>query len=191
MEDPIEEKRRARAEAAERRRALHRLNPGAPRQAAGHALSLIAPMHHVRMVAAYLPIRDEFDPTPAMRAMCGVQLDVCAPVIVGRGQPLRFRAWRADGPVARGPLGTVVPDEGEWVEPDLILAPLLAFDAAGWRLGYGGGYYDRTIAELRARRPVAVYGYAYAGQQVAATPHGPHDVRMDAVVTERGVVWPA
>ncbi len=170
---------------------MHRLNPGAPRQAAGHALSLIAPLHHVCAVAAYLPIRDEFDPTPAMLALCGLNVAVCAPAIVGPGKPLRFRQWKPNATVTRGPLGTVSPNDGEWIEPDVILAPLLAFDADCWRLGYGGGYYDRTIADLRTRRELAVYGYGYAGQQVEATPHGPHDAQLDGVVTELGVVRPA
>jgi 5-formyltetrahydrofolate cyclo-ligase len=83
-----------------------------------------------------------------------------------------------------------VPAEGDWVDPELIVAPLLAFDASGWRLGYGGGFYDRTLEERRAAGQLVAIGLAYAGQQVAAVPHDGLDARLDAVATEHGVLRP-
>jgi 5-formyltetrahydrofolate cyclo-ligase len=183
-------KRAARAAAAVRRAALASGGAGAARRAAAHALGAIAPLHEVRTVAAYLPMRSELDPEPVMLALFGLGYLVCAPVIEGSGLPLRFRLWRPGAAVARGPLGAPSPADGAWITPDLVLAPLLAFDAEGWRLGYGGGYYDRTLALLRADRAVPAFGFAYVGQRVDRVPHGPGDARLDAVVTEDGVLRP-
>jgi 5-formyltetrahydrofolate cyclo-ligase len=87
-----------------------------------------------------------------------------------------------------GPFGIMVPATGAWLVPALLLVPLLAFDAAGWRLGYGGGFYDRTLAALRARAPTLAVGFAYAAQEVPEVPREPFDQRLDAVVTEAGWV---
>jgi 5-formyltetrahydrofolate cyclo-ligase len=182
------EKVAARAAAAATRAGLHAAGAGAARQAAGHALAAIGALHGARVVSAYLPMRSEIDPRPLMLALIGLGYLVAAPVIEGRGLPLRFRRWTPGAALARGPLGAPAPAEGAWLEPDVVVAPLLAFDADGWRLGYGGGYYDRTLALLRARRPVAALGLAYAGQQAARVPHGPNDARLDAVATEAGLV---
>jgi 5-formyltetrahydrofolate cyclo-ligase len=187
VNDLTEAKRAARAAAAATRAALHARGAGQDRQAAGHALAAIGALRDVRVVSAYLPMRSEIDSRPAMLALFGLGYRVCVPVIEGRGLPLRFREWRPGVALARGSLGAAEPTAGDWLEPDLVLAPLLAFDAAGWRLGYGGGYYDRTLAQLRADRPLTALGFAYAGQEVDATPHGPGDARLDGVVTEAGL----
>lgn len=190
MSDLAERKAAARAAAAEARVALHRDGAGRARMAAGHALAAIAPLHGARVVAGYLPMRSEIDPLPAMLALLGLGYRVAAPVTVARGAPLRFRDWRPGVPVMAGSMGERVPAEGDWLEPEVVLAPLLAFDPAGWRLGYGGGYYDRTLADLRERGGLRLaLGLAYAGQATATTPHGDGDARLDAVATEVGVVW--
>lgn len=188
MTDLSELKKAARAAAVETRARLHSEGAGAARQAAGHLLEAIAPQRHVRWVSAYLPMRSEIDPLPAMRALHGLGYGVCAPVIVGRGAPLRFRAWTPGAAVAAGALGAPAPTDGDWVEPDVILAPLLAFDRDGWRLGYGGGYYDRTLADLRGRREITALGFAYAGQETDGVAHGATDSRLDGIVTETGML---
>ncbi len=187
MIDLVAEKRAARAAATLRRVKLHAAGAGAASAAAGHALAAIGGLRDVRTVAAYLPMRSEIDPRPVMLALIGLGYRVAAPVIEARGLPLRFRLWRPGDALGHGPLGAPIPAAGDWVEPDAVLAPLLAFDAAGWRLGYGGGYYDRTLAALRARRPTPAFGFAYAGQAVGRVPHGPGDACLDAVITEAGV----
>jgi len=158
----------------------------------------------IQVVAGFRPIRTEIDPTPLMEALSAAGHRLCVPVMQGKGRALRFREWtpEAEGEgrgldggrgqggrgMVEGPFGVPVPSAGDWLDPGLLLVPLLAFDAAGWRLGYGGGYYDRTLAALRARGPTLAVGFAYAAQQVAAVPRGPADQRLDAVVTEKGWV---
>jgi 5-formyltetrahydrofolate cyclo-ligase len=127
---------------------------------------------------------------PLMAALHGMGFGLAVPVIEAKGRPLRFRTWAPGATVIPGPFGVDVPAEGAWVEPDLLVVPLLAFDAAGHRLGYGAGFYDRTLAALRAERAVTARGFAYAAQQVAEVPREPTDARLDAVVTEAGVLRP-
>lgn len=149
----------------------------------GHVLAAFAG----RVVSGYLPIRTEIDPRPAL-AEATDRSPVCMPVIDGRARPLRFRAWHPGAELAEGPFGTGAPAEGRFLVPDVLVVPLLAFDRSGARLGYGGGYYDRTLEGLRhAGRPVAV-GFAYAAQEVDAVPVEPTDQRLDAVVTEEGLI---
>jgi 5-formyltetrahydrofolate cyclo-ligase len=181
----------ARALALEQRRAAHAAGaPGAGRLAAGHALEVIAGLRGVAVVAAYLPIRDEIDPVPAMLALSGLGYAIAVPVIEGRGRPLVFRRWTQGSATVPGLFGVPVPADGERLEPDALIVPMLAFDRRGHRLGYGGGFYDRTIAELRARREVAAVGFAYADQEMPEVPDSEHDMRLDAVVTEAGVIRP-
>jgi 5-formyltetrahydrofolate cyclo-ligase len=185
----VQSKRAAREAALRVRRAAHEAGAGAARLAGGHALEAIGHLREVGTVAAYLPIRDEIDPLPAMLALHGLGYRVCVPVIAARARPLAFRSWHPGVATVAGPLGVEVPVEGEAAEPDALLVPMLAFDASGHRLGYGGGFYDRTIAGLRARGAVAAFGFAYAAQQVDEVPDGETDMRLDAVVTEAGILW--
>ena len=110
-------------------------------------------------------------------------------MIAGRGKPLIMRAWDFDDPLDRGQWGIREPKaEAADVEPDIILVPLLAFDRAGQRIGYGAGYYDQTLAQLRARKPVTAVGIAFAAQEVPTVPSTPRDERLDLVLTEREVI---
>ena len=136
-------------------------------------------------IAGYWPIGSEIDLRPLLRALHGRGNPILLPVTPPRGQPLAFARWRPGDILAPGRFGTVSPT-GEPGVPDVLLVPLLAWDGQGRRLGYGGGYYDRTLAVLTGRRAI---GCAYAAQQVAEVPAGPHDVRLDAVATEFGVTW--
>ena len=142
------------------------------------------------VVSGYRPIRTEIDPTPAMEAMREGGARLCVPVIEGKGRPLVFREWWPGCEMVEGTFGAEIPAEGAVLEPDLLLVPLLAFDALGWRLGYGGGFYDRTLEGLRQRKAVRAIGLAYAAQEVEAVPTEPTDQRLDAVVTEHGLIRP-
>jgi len=143
-----------------------------------------------RVVAGFCSIRSEIDVRPLMLALAattGAQLAM--PVVIARGQPLLFRRWRAEMVLTAGPFGTAHPPESEpALVPDLVLVPLLAFDHRRHRLGYGAGFYDRTLAALRTAGPVAAVGIAYGAQQVDAVPIGDHDERLDLILTERGFI---
>jgi 5-formyltetrahydrofolate cyclo-ligase len=136
-------------------------------------------------LAGYMPMRTEIDPLPAMAAHEG---PVCVPVVPGPGVPLRFREWSPGCAMVDGAFGARVPAEGAWLEPQVLIVPLLAFDRRGFRLGYGGGFYDRTLQRLRARHEVLAIGFAFAAQEVPEVPTEPTDQRLDAIVTEFGSV---
>ncbi|MDM7932844.1 5-formyltetrahydrofolate cyclo-ligase [Tabrizicola sp.] len=137
-----------------------------------------------RVLAGYMPMRTEIDPLPAMAAHQG---PVGVPVIIGKAQPLRFREWSPGAKMVEGAFKALIPEEGVWVEPEVLIVPLLAFDARGYRLGYGGGFYDRTLEGLRASGPVLAVGFAFSAQEVAQVPIDATDQRLDAIVTEKGV----
>ncbi len=136
------------------------------------------------VLSGYMPMRSEIDPLPAMAAHRGV---VGVPVIPGPAMALRFREWSPGCALVAGEFGALIPAEGAWVEPAVLIVPMLAFDARGYRLGYGGGFYDRTLEMLRARRPTLAVGFAFAAQEVDEVPIDAYDQQLDAVVTEEGV----
>ena len=106
-----------------------------------------------------MPMRTEIDPLPAMAAHQGA---VGVPVILAAATPLKFREWGPGAAMVAGEFGALIPAEGAWVEPEVVIVPLLAFDARGYRLGYGGGFYDRTLEGLRARHGTLAVGFAFA-----------------------------
>jgi 5-formyltetrahydrofolate cyclo-ligase len=140
------------------------------------------------VVSGYWPIRDEADPRGLMRAFAAKGHVLALPRVAERAAPLVFHRWSPGDATLIDMFGLTEPlASADVVAPSLLLVPLLAFDAAGYRLGYGGGYYDRTLAGLRADRDVLAVGVAYAGQEVAAVPHQDYDQRLDMIVTENGV----
>lgn len=155
----------------------------------GQAAELLADLlsvHHGKALAGYMPMRTEIDP---LRAMSAHQGPVGVPVILAAATPLRFREWGPGALMVPGEFGAAIPVEGAWVEPEMLIVPLLAFDARGYRLGYGGGFYDRTLQDLRARHTTLAIGFAFAAQEVDEVPIDGFDQRLDAVVTEEGVRW--
>jgi 5,10-methenyltetrahydrofolate synthetase len=142
-----------------------------------------------RQVGFYWPINREPDLRPAIEGWLAAGQAAFAallPVVVDSGAALAFRPWRPDVAMTTGRYGISIPATGGFVQPQALLIPLAAFDAAGFRLGYGGGYYDRTLAELRPR-PLAI-GIGFELCRVDSIHPGSHDERLDAVVTEAGVV---
>ena len=140
------------------------------------------------VVAGYLPIRSELDPRPLMAALHRRGATIAVPVIVAKDRPLRFRRWVPRGRLVPGLFGVAVPAAGPWLRPDVLLVPLLAFDRSGRRLGYGGGFYDRTLA-ARARQPgMQAFGIGYRDQMRDALPASATDIPLRKVITERGVL---
>lgn len=151
---------------------------------AGEILADFLASYAGQPLAGYMAMRTEIDPLAAMKAHHG---PVGVPVILGPGQALKFREWSPGCPMIPGEFGACIPAEGGWIEPEVLIVPLLAFDARGYRLGYGGGFYDRTLEGLRQRRPTMAVGFAFSAQEVAEVPTEPTDQRLDAIVTEKGV----
>ncbi|MFY9212051.1 MAG: 5-formyltetrahydrofolate cyclo-ligase [Aestuariivita sp.] len=165
-----------------RRKAAHAAaGPGA----AG-LLSEVLAGHRGVPISGYMPIRTEIDPLPAM-AEAAAYGPVGVPVIQGAGLALLFSRWEPDCAMKEGPFGALIPEVDAFFEPEILILPLVAFDAQGNRLGYGGGFYDRTLEMLRARRGTLAIGFAYAGQEGEALPLEATDQPLDMIVTERDV----
>ncbi len=143
-----------------------------------------------RIIAGYMPIRTELSPLPAMKALHAQGARLCVPVIAGQGLPLDFREWTPCCAMESGPFGARVPASGDWLTPDTLIVPLVAFDAHLNRLGYGGGFYDRTLERLRASASTRAIGLAYAAQELPHVPQEPTDQPLDALVTEHGPLAP-
>ncbi|GHD99545.1 5-formyltetrahydrofolate cyclo-ligase [Defluviimonas sp. 20V17] len=171
----------ARKAAFARRKAAFAQGPGA---APARLTQVLAP-HAGRPLAGYMPMRTELDPLPAMAAHAG---PVGVPVIPGPAQALTFRAWHPGAEMIAGEFGALIPAAGDWITPEVLIVPLLAFDRRGFRLGYGGGFYDRTLEALRAARPTLAIGYAFAAQEVDHVPIEATDQPLDLIVTDREVI---
>ncbi|PLL12587.1 5-formyltetrahydrofolate cyclo-ligase [Tabrizicola sp. TH137] len=175
------------AEKAAARKAAFAARKEAFARGQGQAAELLADVlapHRGKALAGYMAMRTEIDPMAAMAAHQG---PVGVPVILGPGQALRFREWSPGCAMVAGEFGALIPAEGAWVEPEVVIVPLVAFDARGYRLGYGGGFYDRTLARLRARHTVLAVGFAFAAQEVPEVPIDDFDQRLDVIVTEAGI----
>ena len=142
--------------------------------------------------AAYFPIRSELSPLDLLARLADLGCASALPVTPAEGQPLRFHRWAVGDRLDDGPYGTKQPPADHALcRPDVILAPMLAFDSAGWRLGYGGGFYDRTLAVLRgAGHHLSAIGIAYDGQKLDKIPVGPYDMPLDAVLSPTGLFAP-
>jgi 5-formyltetrahydrofolate cyclo-ligase len=142
-----------------------------------------------KIVCGYSAIRSELDPTPLMRRLAEAGAQLALPSVRGRSMPLALRAWDFDAPLVPGPWGLREPElDAPAVAPDIILVPLAAFDRAGHRIGYGAGYYDLTLAGLRAARSIIAIGLAFAAQEIPRVPASARDAPLDLVVTEREVI---
>ena len=153
----------------------------------GQAANLLADLlaaHRGKPLAGYMAMRTEIDPTIAMAAHQG---PVGVPVILGPAQALRFREWSPGCTMVAGDFGALIPQDGAWIDPQVVIVPLVGFDARGYRLGYGGGFYDRTLAGLRARHPVLAVGFAFDAQELPEVPIDAYDQRLDVIVTESGI----
>lgn len=139
------------------------------------------------VISGYMPMRTEIAPIAAMTVMHGQGRRVCVPVVTGNAQPLEFREWTPDGEMVEGAFGAMIPVGTQVLEPEVVITPLLTWDRQGYRLGYGGGFYDRTFELLRSKRPTIGVGFAYAAQEVPGVPHESTDQRLDALVTEKEI----
>jgi 5-formyltetrahydrofolate cyclo-ligase len=172
------------AKAAARRAAFaaRRVAHAAGLDAAARAhLASALEAHADAPLAGYMPIRTEIDPLPVLAAHRG---PVGVPVILGAGQALVFHRWHPGAAMVEGPFGARIPAAGEPMVPQVVIVPLVGFDSRGYRLGYGGGFYDRTLAGLRAAGTLLAIGFAYAAQELPEVPIDGFDEPLDMIVTE-------
>jgi len=163
---------------------LNSTRGGAAKAVAEHFFRAVA-LKPTEIVAGYWRIKDEMDCQPILVRLMDSFQPVCLPVVLGDDLPLELRLWEQGTALYEAGFGTLAPSElAPHVEPDVIIMPLLGFDRHGTRLGYGGGYYDRTLDRL-GKRPRLV-GIAFAAQEIDTVPREPHDVPLDVVVTEQG-----
>jgi 5-formyltetrahydrofolate cyclo-ligase len=178
-----ERKSAAREAAYVRRKVAHET---AVANVAGYLSEVLAGYRGVPL-SGYMAMRTEIDPTPAM-AEAAAHGPVCVPVIVNAGQPLLFSRWEPDAALIDGPFGARIPAVEDYFEPEILIVPLVAFDRKGGRLGYGGGFYDRTLELLRSKRATLAIGFAYSAQEADVLPLEPTDQPLNMIVTERGVL---
>lgn len=177
----------ARKAAFAARKAAHASADTATPKATKHLLAAIGEVAPNHTVSGYMAIRTEIDPLPAMMQLHAAGATLCVPVIVGAGKPLMFREWHPGCEMVVGPFGAQVPASGAWLTPDTLIVPLVAFDARLNRLGYGGGFYDRTLHGYRNHNPrTRAIGFAYAGQELPNIPQEPTDETLDLLITENG-----
>jgi 5-formyltetrahydrofolate cyclo-ligase len=137
------------------------------------------------IASGFMPLKSEINPLPLMRKLTDAGARLALPVVAGRGKPLIMRSWQWGEPLVPGVWGIREPPPGApELQPDILLVPLLAFDRRGHRIGYGAGYYDLTIAQLRAKKPIAAVGIAFAAQEVEIVPRTAFDAQLDLVLTE-------
>jgi 5-formyltetrahydrofolate cyclo-ligase len=182
------------AKAELRRKAVARRDalPAQERAAAAEAIAarpFPVPVAPGAVVSGFMPLKSEINPLPLMRKLAAQGAQLALPVVMGRGNALVMRIWTFDAPLDRGQWGLREPKpDAEAVDPDILLVPLVAFDRTGHRLGYGAGYYDLTITQLRGRKAIVAIGIAFAAQEVPAIPATTHDAHLDLVLTEREVI---
>ena len=183
--DIAEIKRKARSAASKLRSVAHEQL----KDSAGEALAargLPADLGAAKgIVSGFIPYKSEISTLPLLGELQHQGWRTCLPVVIAAEQPLVFRAWSLRHKLVPGMWDIPIPDDSaEEVLPDVLLVPMLAFDAKGYRLGYGGGFYDRTLEKLRALKTVTAIGVAYGAQMVDEVPRGPHDAPLDYVMTE-------
>ena len=184
MDAVLEQKAQLRREALARRDAL----PVEIRKAVAEAIAARAFPLAVApgvIVSGFMPLKSEINPLPLMRKLADAGARLALPVVIGLGKPLIMRSWQWGEPLVPGVWGIrQPPPTAPELQPDVLLVPLLAFDRRGHRIGYGAGYYDLTIAQLRAKKPIAAVGIAFAAQEVETVPRTAFDARLDLVLTE-------
>lgn len=164
------------------------LGLAAAEDAAKHGMMMFSTFAKGAVIGGYWPIADELDPRFLMLSLDKAGYKLALPVVVGKDKPLTFRLWGQGDPFEKGPYGTVHPAEGApEAVPDALIAPLLAFDENCYRLGWGGGFYDRTLAE---NTNIKAFGFAYGAQFMEDIGRGPHDWPLQGVITETGVILP-
>jgi 5-formyltetrahydrofolate cyclo-ligase len=186
--DTSEQKSALRAAALALRDAL----PAQERQAGAETIAargLPVAVKPGAIVSGFMPLKSEINPLPLLRKLASEGAQLALPAIAGRGKPLIMRAWKFGDAFKAGQWGIREPvPEAPEVAPDILIVPLACFDRAGHRIGFGAGYYDMTIAALRAKKKITAVGIAFAAQEIPTVPATERDERLDLVLTEKEVI---
>lgn len=179
-------KRRARGEASRQRAAAHELLHHTAKHALAQRGLPFASAPPKSVISGFFPYKSEISTLPLLTRLHGDGWTLAMPVVMGEGLPLTFRVWKPGELTVAGIWNIPVPAEtSPEVLPDVLLVPMLAFDAKGYRLGYGGGFYDRTLVKLRALKPIIAIGVAYSDQEVPEVPRADYDQPLDYIMTEK------
>ena len=184
-----DKKKLARIAAMQVRKIAHAEWSGrAPLALAAHAFP-VAPTVSQKIISGFFPYQSEIDTRLLLGKLAGDGWTTCLPIVIANGEPLLFRRWLPGEPTVPGVWGIPRPPEtSPELEPDVLIIPLLAFNRKGFRLGYGGGFYDRTLEKLRTLKKIIAIGVAYAAQELDDVPHGGHDQPSNYIMTEREVI---
>lgn len=183
----MSEKKKIREEAKSIRACLHNNDDGMAARKVAATIIMLEELDTVKTVSAYYPINDELDALVTLKALHAARFPIALPAIVGKALPLEFRSWDMRTDLIDGPFNTKESSENI-VTPEVLLVPLLAFDELGNRLGYGGGFYDRTIAAFKVQNPELItIGLAYEGQKIAHVPVDDYDQKLDIIVTDQKI----
>jgi len=181
----------ARANAKELRYKVHsRISDEASLKISNYIEEFINDQKEFKVIAVYMAIQSEINIRPVFSRIRKLGRILCLPVIIAKNKPLKFKVWNENSKLVRGEFRVLVPESSKIIEPDLILCPMLSFDIRGYRLGYGGGFYDRTIDHLTKKKFVYTLGCAYSDQvSTKNLPIGKYDKTLDAVATENGLIF--
>ena len=187
--DLVEIKKRARKEASAVRKEAFAADDGSAMPSLEKLfLETVAPAEGA-VVSGFLPIGSEVDLRGLLANLSAAGRIAVLPCVIGNDMPLIFREWREGDELVKESFGTVAPaGTAAAHDPDILLVPMLAFDRKGYRLGYGGGFYDRTLEKLRKSKDVIAIGVAYAAQEVDDVPRDHHDQPLDMIITEKEVI---
>lgn len=181
--DLLDVKAALRSEMLAKRRELRKLEGDASENLARQVLGVID-IREDLVISGYVAIGDELDPSPSLLALQDLGCAIVLPVAGKTADVLAFRSWKTGDELEKGRMSTYQPNaKAEALDPDVLLVPLVAFDRIGYRLGFGGGYYDRTLPELRNRKNIVAYGVGFDGQEVEEIPRDALDARLDGIIT--------
>jgi len=181
----MSDKNSLRQSALKTRTEIHSNDDGMAARKVAAQVIMLPELDEVRIIAGYMPIKCELDCLTVLKTLHAARFPICLPTIVEPEAPLEFHSWDMRTELSDGPFGTKQSTE-EVVVPEVLLVPLIAFDENGSRLGYGGGYYDRTLEMLRCENPnIIAVGIAYENQMLASVPTDDYDQQLNMVVTEK------
>jgi 5-formyltetrahydrofolate cyclo-ligase len=151
-------------------------------------IDVVSNLESKQVIAGYMPIRTEISPLAAMNKLSNSGKSICVPVVQSAGEPLLFKEWTPNSNMLVGPFGAEIPEHGEFLEPEVLIVPLVAFDRKGARVGYGGGFYDRYISTIMNDKKIIKIGLGFSFQKIDKVPINKYDKKLDYIITEKNFI---